>query len=147
MADHSRIRYEQSFSGTTYDMVSLPLSRNVEAAFVTMDKYPGDKRLGISRSRVAEVIREWRSHAIDVILIDHRNATQEITLPSGIVLTRRSHLLLLAKAFQEWHKGEIVLAEDDAQALRVWIGDRIPFGMDAVEAIKDIKALERLESI
>ncbi len=147
MPDGSRLRYEQSFSGSTMDMVSLPVSRALQAVLITMERQPGDKRIDITRSKLAQIIREWRQQAIDVLLVDHRKATQEVTLPSGIVLNRSSHLLLLVKAFQQWKKGEMVLAEDDAQALKVWIGDRVPFGMDAVEAIKDMEAVNKLENI
>lgn len=147
MPDGTRLRYKQSYTGSIMDMVSLPISRSEQAVHVTMEQYPGDKRIDITRKRVVEIIREWREQTIDVVLVDHRQATQEFTLPSGIVLNRSSNLLLLVKAFQQWQKGQIVLAEDDAQALKMWIGDRVPFGMDAVEAIKDMKSVEALEDI
>ena len=145
--DGSRLRYEQSVSGSTFDMILLPVLRTVPAVLVTMDRYPGDKRVNIQRSEVAQTIRQWRQQAIDVLLVDHRKATQDIKLPSGIVLSRSSNLLLLVKAFQQWQKGEIVLADDDALALKVWIGDRVPFGTAAVESIKDMKVLNNLEDI
>lgn len=147
MPDGSRLRYGQSFRGTVIDFVSLPVSRSAQATFVTMEKYPGDKRLEITRAQVADTLRTWRHQAIDVLVVDHRKAIQEITLPSGIVLNRNSHVLLLTKAFHQWQRGETILADDDALALKVWIADRLPFGMDAVEAIKDMQVFEGLEEV
>lgn len=147
MPDGSRLRYKQSYSGSIMDMVSLPVLRSAQAVHITMQQYPGDKRIDITRKRVAEIIRDWRAQAIDVVVVDHRKATQEVTLPSGVVLNRSSNLLLLVKAFQQWQNAQIVLAEDDAQALKMWIGDRVPFGTDAVEAIKDMKSIDALEDI
>ena len=145
MADRSRLRYQQSAGSK--DMVSLPLDRSAKGMHITCTKFPGDTRTEVSKSTIAEIIRGWRKEALDVVVIDHRNAIQEVTLPSGIVLTANSNVLLLVKAFQQWQRGETLLAEDDAQALRIWIGNRVPFGMDAVDAIKDIKALNGLEEV
>lgn len=144
MPNGERVRY---CYGSTKDLVSIPKGRADQATCITCTKYPGDTREQISKADAVKVIKGWRAEALEVLVIDHRKATQEIVLPSGIVLTRKTNLLLLAKAYQQWQKGETILAEDDALALKVWIGDRVPFGMDAVEAIKDMKVLEGLEEV
>ena len=147
MPDGLRLRYMQVFSGSIMDMVSLPVGRYSQAVHVTCQKHPGDTRLDISKAEAAQLIREWRKEALEVVLVDHRKAIQEVMLPNGVVLKRDSNLLLMVVAFRHWQQGEMLLAEDDAQALKVWIGDRVPFGMDAVESIKDMQALDRLEDV
>lgn len=147
MADGSRLRYMQAFSGSVLDLISLPINRSVPAALMTCTKFPGDTRTELTRHGVAELLKQWRQQALEIIVIDHRKAIEEVTLPSGLVLRRDSNALLLVKAFQQWQRGETILAEDDALALKIWIGDRFPFGMDAVESIKDMKALNGLEEI
>lgn len=147
MSDGSRLRYEQLIEGSVFDMVSLPISKSTAAVLITMNRHPGDTRLEISRKQAATTIAKWKELALDVLLVDHRKATQEIVLPSGIALNATSNLLLLVKAFQQWQKGQIVLAQDDALALKVWIGDRVPFGTEAVEKIHDMKVIEQLEDI
>lgn len=139
-----RVRY---CYGSTKDLVSIPKNRMEQPTYITCTKYPGDTRTQTTKAHAAEVIKRWRAQALEVLVIDHRKAIQELTLPSGIVLDRNSNLLLLVKAYQQWQKGETILAEDDALALKIWIADRAPFGMDAVEAIKDMKALDGLEEI
>lgn len=147
MPDGSRLRYLQSYNGSAMDLLSLPVSRHAAATHVTCTKYPGDTKTEVTRKRLVELVKAWRLEALEVIVIDHRKAIEEVTLPSGIVLTRKSNLLLLVKALQQWQRGETVLAQDDAQALKIWIGDRVPFGMDAIESIKDMSALDGLEEI
>lgn len=147
MPDGTRLRYMQSSDGSAMDLLSLPVARHVAAVHVTCTKFPGDTRLEVTRKQLVELLRAWREEALEVIVIDHRKAIEEVTLPSGIVLKRDSNLLLLVKALQQWQRGETVLAQDDAQALKIWIGDRVPFGMDAIESIKDMSALEGLEEI
>lgn len=147
MPDGSRLRYVQSHNGSALDLLSLPVARHAPAVHVTCTKYPGDTRVEVTRKQLVELVRAWRGEALEVILIDRRKAIDEVTLASGLVLNRDSNLLLLVKAFQQWQRGETVLAEDDAQALKIWIGDRVPFGMDAIESIKNMKALDGLEEI
>jgi hypothetical protein len=147
MPDGSRLRYLQAERGSVLDLLSLPVDRTAPAVHITCTKFPGDTRLEIARKQLVELLKAWRRDALEVIVVDHRKAVQEVTLPSGVVLKRDSNLLLLVKAFQQWQRGETILAEDDAQALKVWIGDRAPFGMDAIESIKDMTALDDLESI
>lgn len=144
MPNGERVRY---CYGPTKDIVSLPKDRAVQPTHITCTKMPGDTRAQVEKHQAVQVIRNWREDAIDVIVIDHRKAIQEITLPSGIVLDRNSNLLLMVKAFQQWQKGEMVLAMDDALALKVWIADRVPFGMGAVESIKDMTVLNDLQDI
>jgi hypothetical protein len=145
MPDGGKIRYIQ-LEGTR-DMITLPAIGKGAAVHITCKKYPGDTRTEIAKADAAKLLRQWRADAIDVVVVDHRKAVQEVTMPSGLVLNRSSNLLLLVKAFQQYQRGETVLAEDDAQALKVWIGDRTPFGMEAVESIKKMKALDGLEEV
>lgn len=114
---------------------------------ITCTHFPGDTRTEIDRHEAAECIRQWKRQALEVILVDHRKAIEEVCLPSGMVLTRQSHLLLLVKAFQQWQRSEMILAEDDAQAIKIWIGDRVPFGMEAIDGIKDMTALNGLDDV
>lgn len=145
MPDRSRLRYIQMEG--THDMISLPVARVANAILITCTNHPGDTRTEISKSQAATFLRRWRKEAIDVVLVDHRKAIEEVIMPSGLVLNRSSNLLLLVKAFQQYQRGETVLAEDDAQALRIWIGNRVPFGMDTIDAIKKMKAMDQLEEI
>ncbi len=147
MANQNRLRYSQLVSGNSLDMVSLPLDRNAPGMHITCTSHPGDTRSEVSKAQIAEILRAWRKEALDVVVVDHRHAIEQVTLPSGIVLNGNSNLLLLVKAYQQWQRGETLLAEDDAQALRIWIGNRVPFGMDAVDGIKNMKALNGLEEI
>jgi hypothetical protein len=147
MANQNRLRYSQLVSGNSMDMVSLPLDRNAQGMHITCTKHPGDTRNEVSKAQIAEILRGWRKEAVDIVVVDHRKAIEQVTLPSGIALTCSSNLLLLVKAYQQWQQGETLLAEDDAQALRIWIGNRVPFGMDAVDAIKDMKVLNGLEEV
>lgn len=147
ISKQNRLRYSQLVSGNPLNTVSLPLDKNALGMHITCTKLPGDTRNEISKSEVAAILREWRKETLDVVVVDYRKAIEEVTMPSGIVLTAQSNLLLLVKAFQQWQRGETLLAEDDAQALRIWIGNRVPFGMDAVDAVKDMKVLNGLDEV
>lgn len=133
--------------GSTCDVLTVPLDRSAEPEHITCTRFPGDTRRHVSRVEELAVIRRWRKEALDVVVVDRRKAVQEVVMPSGLVLTRGSNLLLLAKAYQQYQRGETVLVEGDATALKLWIGDRVPFGMDSVESIKDMKALDGLEEV
>lgn len=147
MPDASRVRYMQASGGSVFDTLVLPLTKEKAATHITCKNYPGDTRTEVSRSTAANLVRSWRKTCMDVVIVDHRCAIQEVTMPSGIVLSPESNILLLTKAFQQWQRGELVLAQDDAMALKIWIGNRVPFGTAAVEAIKDMSVLEGLEDV
>ncbi len=99
---------------------------------------PNNEQKEITTAELCSTVRQWRTELGKVIVVDERQVLQEVRLPDGRVLTKRSHLLDLVKAVKNWQRGQFQLTASESMALKLWTADRVPSGMADVDQIKDL---------